>query len=180
LHRVLVEITVPKVLLDAIRRRGLGPEALILEAIAERLSRDPREEPCARLAAAEHMLRRAREELKQDDPVQASEKLYKAVEGCIRILACLEGLDECTKAREEGRWWTRLLARAARQLRRRLGENIVLEAWSQGYDLHVHGFHEHALSVKDVEVSLPIIEKLVDYTRHQLESAKKHKESQHN
>ena len=170
----MTEVAIPRSLLEAIRRRGLDPETFILEAIAEKLSRDPREEPWARLAVAEHMLKRAREELERGDPVQASEKLYKAVEECIKTLACLEGLDECAKAQEEDRWWTRLLARAARRLHRRLGEELILEAWSQGYDLHIHGFHEHALAVEDVKDSLPVVEKLVDYTRRRLETAMKH------
>jgi len=44
------------------------------------------------------MLRRAWEELERGDPVQASEKLYKAAEECIKILACLENLDEYRRA----------------------------------------------------------------------------------
>jgi len=166
----LAEIVVPRVLIEAIRRRGAEPEAFILEAIVEKLARDPREELWARLAVAEHMLRKAREELQKGDAVQASEKLYKAVEECIKIFACLEELEECAKAQDEDRWWTKLLARAARRLSRLLGEDLILEAWSQGYDLHIHGFHEHALDVEDVRSSLPVIEKLVDYTRRRLKA----------
>ena len=55
------------------------------------------EELETRMEIAEYMLRRAREELEQGDPVQASEKLYKAVEECIKVLACLEDLEECRR-----------------------------------------------------------------------------------
>lgn len=116
------------------------------------------------------MLRRGREELKKGDPIQASEKLYKAVEECIKILACLEGLEECSQARREGGWWTKLLSRAARRLARRLNKPLILEAWSQGYDLHVHGFHEHALTAEDVAETLPAVGELVTYTRNTLKS----------
>ena len=72
------------------------------------------------MTIAEYMLERAREELKRGNPIQASEKLYKAVEECIKTLACLEGLEECERARREGQWWTKLLSRAASKLARKL------------------------------------------------------------
>ena len=179
-RELAVRVAVPRDLVKAIRQRGHDAESFILEAVAEKLSKDPREECQARLAIAEHMLRRAKEELGNGDAVQASEKLYKAVEECIKILACLEELEECGKAREEGRWWTKLLARAARRLSRRLGERLILEAWSQGYDLHIHGFHEHSLGVEDVEETLPLVEKLVSYTRRVLEERLQRKGTQRN
>ncbi len=166
-------IEVPERLIKAIRRRGFDPESFVLEAIERMLELDPREEASMRLEIAKHMLRRAKEELERGDAVQASEKLYKAVEECIKILACLDGLEECRRAREEGGWWTRLLSRAARRLALRLGEKLILEAWSQGYDLHVHGFHEHSLDVREVEESLPVVEKLVDYTERKMKSYQK-------
>ncbi len=167
----MTSIEVPKGLVEAIRKRGLDLESFILEAIERMLELDPNEEIEARLEIAEHMLKRAHEELEKGDATQASEKLYKAVEECIKILTCLEGLEECRKAREERSWWTRLLSKAARKLTLHLGENLILEAWSQGYDLHVHGFHEHGLNVDEVRESLPIIEKLVNYTK---KKAKQH------
>ena len=161
-----VKISVPRAIIEAIQKRGHDPESFMLEAVTEKLSSDPREEYQARIAIAEHMLERAREELDRGDPVQASEKLYKAVEECIKVLACLEALEECRRAREEGGWWSRLLARAARRLSRRLSEKLILEAWSQAFDLHVHGFHEHSLGVEDVRETLPVVERLVEYTKH--------------
>ena len=143
-------------------------ESFVVEAVESLLGLDPGEEPEARLAVAEHMLRRAGGELEKGDPVQAGEKLYKAAGECVKVLACLEGLEECSRARREGGWWTRLLARAARRLARMLGEPLILDAWSQGYDLHVHGFHEHALSVEDVAETVPVVERLVAYTRERL------------
>ncbi|HIP66356.1 MAG TPA: hypothetical protein EYH08_07535, partial [Pyrodictium sp.] len=71
---------------------------------------------------------------------------------------------ECRRAREERGWWSKLLSKAARRLALRLGENLVLVAWLNAYDLHVHGFHEHCLGVDEVRESLPAIEELVSYT----------------
>ena len=155
-------VRVPRSILEAIRRRGADPEAFVLDAVYEALRLDPEEELRARIDIAQHMLRRAREELERGDPVQASEKLYKATEEAIKVLACLEGLEECEKARREGGWWSRLLARAARKLARKHG-SFILDAWSQAFDLHVHGFHEHSYSVEDVEETLPLVEKIVTY-----------------
>ncbi|WP_244403827.1 PaREP1 family protein [Pyrolobus fumarii] len=166
-------INIPGRLPEAIRRRGFDPESFIIEAVEEKLGLDPREELEARVAVAEHMLRRARDVLEKGDAVQASEKLYKAVEECIKVLACLEGLEECRRAREEGGGWSGLLARAASRLSRVLGEQLVIQAWEAGYNLHVHGFHEHAFDPEDVKQRLPLIEGLVEYTRSRLREKKR-------
>jgi len=161
-------IGIPKGLAEAVRRRGLDLESFVIEAIERALKLDLHEEVVTRLEIARHMLRRAREELSKGDAVQASEKLYKAVEECIKVLVCLEGLEECRRARDEGGWWTRLLSKVARRLSLRLGEGLILEAWSQGYDLHVHGFHEHGLGVEEVRESLPVVERFVNYVENVL------------
>jgi len=159
-------VEIPRSLVEAIRRRGFDLESFVLEAVERMLELDPRE---ARLEIAKYMLRRGREELEKGDPVQASEKLYKAAEECIKILACVEGLEECRRAREERGWWSKLLSKAARRLALRLGENLVLVvAWLNAYDLHVHGFHEHCLGVDEVRGSLPAIEELVSYTEERI------------
>jgi HEPN domain-containing protein len=143
-------------------------ETFVIDSLERSLQLDPMEELEARIEIAEHMLRRAREELEEGDAVQASEKLYRAVEECIKILACLEGLEECRRAREEGQWWPKLLSKAARKLTAKLGTSLPREAWEEAYDLHVHGFHEHALSVNEVKQSLPVIEKLLEYVKGRL------------
>ncbi len=76
-------------------------EAIIIEAVQRSLNLDPEEELETRLEIAKHMVQRAKEELERGDAVQASEKLYKAVEECIKVLACLHDIEECKRAREE-------------------------------------------------------------------------------
>ena len=49
-----------------------------------------------------------------------------------------------------------------------VGERLILEAWEEGFDLHAHGLHEHALDPEDVEQRLPVIERLVEYTKKRL------------
>ena len=162
-------IALPGRLVEAIRRRGHDVETLVIAAIEDRLELDPSEELETRLEIAKHMLRRGLEELERGDAVQASEKLYKAVEECIKILACLEELEECRVGKEVG-WWTKLLSRAARKLSSKLGLEMIRIAWEEGYDLHVHGFREHGLGIDEVKQSVPIIEKLVEYTEKRLRS----------
>ena len=70
--------------MEAIRRRGFDLESFVLEAVERMLELDPCEEVEARLEIAKCMLRRGREELEKGDPVQASEKLYKAAEESIK------------------------------------------------------------------------------------------------
>ncbi len=160
-----LQVRIPESLAKRVAEKGVDPEAFIIDAVERALNLDPHEELEVRLDIAKYMVKRAREELEKGDAVQASEKLYKAVEECIKVLACLEGLEECRRAREEGGWWTRLLARAAARLSRMLGEELIVRAWSYAYDLHVHGFHEHTYSVEDVKPRVRVVEELLEYTR---------------
>lgn len=91
-----------------------------------------------------------KEELQKGDPVQASEKLYRVAEECIKVLACLKGLEECKRA-QRGTWWAKLLVGAASKLARLEKMSLILEAWSLAYDAYVRGFHEHSLDSEDVE-----------------------------
>ena len=68
--------------------------------------------------------------LAKGNPVQASKELYKAVEECIRLLAEKEKLPEYGKAGREGRWWSRLLLRAARNLAQRKSEEKIFVTWT--------------------------------------------------
>ncbi len=163
-----VSITIPEKLAKAIQSKGFDLETFIVEALENSLELDPNEELESRTAIAEYMLMRAKEELDKGDSIQASEKLYKAVEECVKVLACLEELEECRRAQREGQWWSKLLSKAARKLSIRLGMDLPRIAWEEAYDLHIHGFHEHALTVDEVRQSLPTVEKLVDYIKRRL------------
>jgi hypothetical protein len=109
--------------------------------------------------------------------VQASEKLYKAVEECIKILAEKQRLPEYEEARREGRWWSKLLARAAGRLARDLGRKEIKDAWARAFNLHTWGFHERALCrgggkpspvLEDAEQDIPYVEWLVNYVKENL------------
>jgi hypothetical protein len=116
----------------------------------------------------EKILAEGNEYIGKGEPVQASEKLYKAVDESIKLLAEKKMLPEYEEAQREGRWWTKLLSRAARRLSRELGEERIVNAWTHAFDLHTWGFHERSLEVEDVEQDIPYVEWLVDYVKENL------------
>ena len=59
-------------------------------------------------------------ELIDKDPVQASEKLYKAAEEAVKALATALNLPEARKAIESGGWCSELLEKAAQDIAKTL------------------------------------------------------------
>ena len=155
-----VSIYIPKRIVDEVLRRGLDIESFVIDSIVERLKLDPHDEAVIYLELAERFLSEARKYVDQGDPVQASEKLYKVAEECVKALAIKFKISEAEEARREERWWTKLLSRAAKKLSTMLNEPLISYGWSLGYDLHVWGFHEAALDLESVKTALPMIEQL--------------------
>ena len=118
-----------------------------------------------RIRLAEKSLMEAKEYMRRNDPGQASEKLYKATEECIKFLAEQYGLPEVGEARKEGQWWTKLLGRSSKDLAGMLGKEEISDAWAKAYDLHVLGFHENAYNIEHIRPIIPLIENLVNYTK---------------
>ena len=144
----------PPTLVEALRRRGLDV-GYVVDILAKSLGVDP---PSLARAHAELAVRAFREGLalaERGDVVQASEKLYKAVEEAVKALAIAGDLDEAREALARGRWTVSLLDKAAR----RLGDK-AWRAWTEAYFLHVNGFHEVRIDVSDVKARLPIIQEL--------------------
>ena len=119
----------------------------------------------ARVELAEKYLAEAKEYLAKGDAVQASEKLYKVVEECIKALAQRYDTPEHREAAREGRWWAQLLGKAARRLARELNEPRITDAWSRAYDVHVWGFHEAKYTVEDVKEDVGYVEWLLNYVK---------------
>ena len=170
----MVEVVyVPRRVADEARRRGLDLEELMLKTLSEALNLDPGVVVEARLELAERYLEEARQRLKEGDAVQAGEKMYRVVEECVKALSQLYDLPEYRRAAEEGRWWTRLLGKAARRLARMLNEPRIEFVWGMAYDIHVWGFHEAKYSVEDVSSDLEHVEWLLRYTREAIERRSK-------
>ena len=113
------------------------------------------------LELAEKFLSEGRE-LIDKDPVQASEKLYKAAEEAVKIIAIALKLPEADGAVKRGRWTTGLLESAVISIMKRLGVNELYHWWDSAYKLHVDGFHEAKLRSDDARLRLGDVEALVN------------------
>jgi len=129
-------IYVPKKLVDEARRRGINVSELVLNTIANVLGLDPSEVTSVRLEFAEKSLREARKFIKKD-PVQASEKLYKAVEKAMKSLVFKHGLRSIVKrVRKRGGWSVEDFFDAVSELREIYGDDIW-RWWDSAWSLHV-------------------------------------------
>ncbi|MEM3545735.1 MAG: PaREP1 family protein [Candidatus Bathyarchaeia archaeon] len=79
--------------------------------------------------------------INKDDVVQASEKLYKAAEECIKLLAKHFKLGEVEVAEERGRWAITRLKRVVKALTGKLSVDVRI-GWDAVNYLHIWGFHE--------------------------------------
>jgi len=122
------------------------------------------EEALRRVELAERFLAEGRD-LIDKDPVQASEKLYKAAEEAVKALAIALNLEEARKAVESGGWWSKLLEKAARDMAKALGVKEYILWWDAAYKLHVDGFHEAKLSSEDVKDRYGYIEEMVNQAK---------------
>jgi hypothetical protein len=113
------------------------------------------------LELAERFLAEGRE-LIDKDPVQASEKLYKAAEEAVKIIAIALKLPEANEAAKRGRWTTGLLEDAVMNIMRILKVDELYHWWDSAYKLHVDGFHEAKLRSDDVRLRLRDVEALVN------------------
>ena len=95
------------------------------------------------------------------DPVQASEKLYKAAEETVKALTIYFNLVNIIKSVDEsGRWTVTDLERAALEISRKLGR-WFRAAWDAANYLHVWGFHGAKINAEDIDDRLPDIERMV-------------------
>jgi len=101
--------------------------------------------------------------IEKEDLVQASEKLYKITEECIKTLAQLLQTPEYKKAIELNKWSILLLDEAAVTLSEKLNEFRIRDAWTHAYFLHVEGVHEARINIKAIKIRKPIIEWLLKY-----------------
>jgi hypothetical protein len=121
---------------------------------------DPKEGLKMRLELAKKYLGEAEEYYNKGDPVQVSEKAYKAAEEIVKALAEKFNLPEHQQALKEGRWYTYSLSKAAGSLYEKLGD-WILDGWSSAYLLHVWGFHEAKLNIKDIKPYLDKVKIMV-------------------
>jgi hypothetical protein len=159
-----VTVGIPRKLYEKAREKGVDVESLVLESLVRELGLDPGEEAGIHVEIAEREFKSSKELISQGDIVQASEKLYKVAEECIKALSLAMGLNEANEAKAKGRWTLKLLDSAARKLSERISEDI-LHAWDSAYYLHVEGFHEARLDIESIKARVKLIEKLLEIAR---------------
>ena len=94
--------------------------------------------------------------LEKGDPVRAREKLYKAAEEAVKILALTHAPEIGKEAAEKERWTSDLLFKAAGRMGRE-----ARHCWNSAWTLHVQGFHEMKLNISAVEERIEDIAELV-------------------
>lgn len=139
---------------------GVDAESWIIDLVLRQLNLDPIDEAEVHLELAERFLEEGKG-LVDKDPVQASEKLYKATEEAVKAAAYRMGLqDILSKVKDRGRWTITDLERVVRVLVKELGKQI-LDSWDHANYLHVWGFHETKLDSEAIRERLPYIEGVV-------------------
>ena len=103
--------------------------------------------------------------LADKDPVQASEKLYKAAEEAVKAMALALNLDEARKAVEQGRWSSTLLFDAIDDIAIKLNIKELPLWWRAAWVLHVAGFHEARLGGERVKKDYKYIEEIVEVAK---------------
>ncbi len=123
-----------------------------------------------KIAQIENIMKEAKKYIEEQNPMQASEKLYKVAEECIKILAEKERIPEFEKAQQKEQWQTYLLGQAVTSLAEKLKEEKIITAWTDAYDVHVWGFHELKYRLKDIKARVKSIEWLFNFTKEYLKN----------
>ena len=153
-------IVIPKRLLDELERRGLDVSSFIIDLLVKTLNLDPDVATESHLELSLKYLEEGKT-LVDKDPVQASEKLYKAAEEAVKALTIHLDLRNILESVEKrGRWTVTELEKAVIKISEKLGRWFS-SAWDRAWALHVWGFHETKFDVEDVRERLPIVEKIV-------------------
>jgi hypothetical protein len=122
---VNASVTLPKRVVDELEKRGLDVEDLVLRMLSRELNLDPEIVAEARLELAEKYFADGKE-LVDKDPVQASEKLYKVAEECVKALAIHYNLEDILRNVEErGRWTATDLEKAVKEISKRVDEPFI-------------------------------------------------------
>jgi hypothetical protein len=161
---VSASVILPKRIVDELEKRGLDVEDFVLILLSKELNLDPGIVAEARLELAERYLAEGKE-LVDRDPVQASEKLYKVAEECVKTLAIHYNLEDILgNVEKRGRWTVTDLEKAVKEISRRVDE-LFISLWDHAWVLHVWGFHEAKLDSESVKMRIKYVESMLEKTR---------------
>jgi hypothetical protein len=155
-----MSISIPRKLFDEIVKKGIDIESYIIDLLTKMFNLDPIVSVESHLELSMKYLDEGRS-LIDKDPIQASEKLYKAAEEVVKALTIYFNLsDIIEKVNERKRWTVTELDKASRMISEKLGK-WFRSSWDTAWALHVWGFHEAKLDSESVRDRLPDIEKMV-------------------
>ena len=156
-----IRLRIPKALEEVAKKFEIDLEALALESLIKELHLDPATEIEVHRELAKKFLEDGLK-LIEADPVQASEKLYKAAEEALKVLVLKHELKEIIeKVEKRGRWKAEDFFEAVSMLRQVYGDDIR-RLWSTAWELHVWGFHEAKATNKYVKERAEDVRKLVE------------------
>ena len=157
-------VTLPKRVVDELEKRGRDVEDFMLRLLSRELNLDPEIVAEARLELAEKYFADGKE-LVDKDPVQASEKLYKVAEECVKALAIHYNLEDILRNVEKrGRWTVTDLEKAVKEISKRVDEPFI-SYWDHAWVLHAWGFHEAKLDSESVKMMIKYVESMLEKTR---------------
>jgi len=153
-------VVVPRRLLEELERRGFDAESFIVDLLAKSLSLDLRVAVESHLELASRYFEEGRV-LADKDPIQASEKLYKAAEEAVKALAMHFNLSDILEDVEKmSRWTAAELDKAVRRISQKLGK-WFRSSWDAAWALHVWGFHEAKLDSGSVKERLEEVGRII-------------------
>jgi hypothetical protein len=155
-----MSVVIPRRVAEELKRRGVDVEPLVVDFLVGLLKLDPQAAAESHLELAVRYLEEGRN-LIDRDPVQASEKLYKAAEEAVKALAAYFDLKDILEDVERsGRWSVEKLEKAVLRISEKVGE-WFRSSWDAAWALHVWGFHEAKFDPEDVRTRLSNIEGMV-------------------
>jgi hypothetical protein len=154
-----VIVSVPRRLVEELEKRGMDVETSVVDLLMKVLNLDPEVSVDVHLELALKYLEEGKS-LVDKDPVQASEKLYKAAEEVVKALATYFNLSDILEdVAKSGRWSVTRLWRSVLRISDKLGE-WFMHSWNSAWVLHVWGFHEAKFGPEDVKKLLPYVERM--------------------
>jgi len=154
-----VIVSIPRRLVEELEKRGMDVETSVVDLLMKALNLDPEVSVDVHLELALKYLEEGKS-LADKDPVQASEKLYKAAEEVVKALATYFNLSDILEdVAKSGRWSVTRLWRSVLRISDKLGE-WFMHSWNSAWVLHVWGFHEAKFGPEDVKKLLPYVERM--------------------
>ena len=116
-----MSVVIPRRVAEELKRRGVDVEPLVVDFLVGLLKLDPQAAAESHLELAVRYLEEGRN-LIDGDPVQASEKLYKAAEEAVKALATYFDLRDILEGVERsGRWSAGKLGKAVLRISEKVG-----------------------------------------------------------